>query len=118
MFLKQVLWTVRASQGGGPWLSLGKLPRVAMTMEEPATGVPGSGRGCIVTCQLPSYAFQGLQAGTQEPGLGFRSQRSHSLAGGFMYSLTTPGPLLPSLGSRQRLPHGPLLGGCSGTGLQ
>ena len=57
MFLKQVLWTVRASQGGGPWLSLGKLPRVAMTMEEPATGLPGSGRGCIVTCQLPSYAF-------------------------------------------------------------
>lgn len=53
--------------GRGPWLSLGKLPRVAMTMEELAMGVPGSWRGYIVTCQLPSCAFQGLQAGTQEP---------------------------------------------------
>ena len=54
--------------GRGPWLSLGKLPRVAMTMEELATGVPGS---CSTThaCQsshlLAHWSQPGLCRGSE-----------------------------------------------------
>lgn len=59
-----------------------------MKMKKHTLGRLSSGWGCIATCQSPSCVIQGLRAWT----CGFKSHLNHSLAVGFVQSLTASVP--------------------------
>lgn len=66
MFWKEVQRTARASQGEGPWLSLGKLPRVAMTVQELAMGLALGGVTLSHVSSLP-VPFRDCKLGLRSP---------------------------------------------------
>lgn len=86
--LSTVLCPSRAQQVGAPHYHLGTLTG-SCDNKRTYLGRPSSRWGPIVTCQSPLCAMWGLRAWIQ----GFKFQLGHSLAGGFVQSLTTSVPV-------------------------
>lgn len=86
--LSTVLCPSRALQVGAPHYHLGTLTE-SCDNKRTYLGRPSSRWGLIITCQSPICAMWGLRAWIQR----FKSQLGHSLAGGFVQSLTTSVPV-------------------------